>query len=111
MTARDREGSSRRTPATNQLFVKCPIEISTDLLCPISLKAKSDFHSNRLQPRAILNYPECIAALGQAVETLSAFDSSLLVDLPSRIQIIEIQNRVEDQEVTARSLPSPERIV
>jgi hypothetical protein len=36
--------------------------------------------------------------------------SSLLVQLPSGIQIIEIQNRVEDQKVTARSLPAPKRI-
>jgi hypothetical protein len=37
----------------------------------------------------------------QGTQSTEARHSLLLVQLPSRIQIIEIQNRVEDQEVTA----------
>src|SRR5262245_10955617 len=34
----------------------------------------------------------------------------LLIQLPARIQVVEIQNCVEDQRITSRSLPAPERI-
>src|SRR2546430_2924559 len=34
----------------------------------------------------------------------------LLVELPARIQIIEVENRIEDQRITSRRLSSPERI-
>src|SRR2546425_9716559 len=34
----------------------------------------------------------------------------LLVELSARIQIIEVENRIEDQRITSRSLSAPERI-
>jgi len=40
-----------------------------------------------------------------------AIAASLLIHLPPRVQIIEIQNRVKDQEVATRGLAAPERIV
>ena len=37
--------------------------------------------------------------------------ASLLVQLPARVQIIEIHDRVEDEEVTAFGLAAPDRVI
>ena len=45
-----------------------------------------------------------------SLEFRSSTDFLLLVQLPPRIQVIEIQNRVEDQEVASLRLSAPERV-